>query len=72
MDFTGYTRLKSAVILMWEGCRGARVKYDGPVSLHSEYQGPHSWRDLTTPELIRQTAEDLAFVKSLLKDRRAP
>jgi sugar phosphate isomerase/epimerase len=41
-------------------------KYDGPVSLHSEYKGSHSWRDLSTPELIEQTAADLAFVRSLL------
>jgi sugar phosphate isomerase/epimerase len=40
--------------------------YDGPVSLHSEYKGSHSWRDLSTPELIEQTAADLAFVRSLL------
>lgn len=43
----------------------ARLKFEGPVSLHSEYQGAHSWRSLTTPELIEQTALDLAFVKSL-------
>jgi sugar phosphate isomerase/epimerase len=40
--------------------------YDGPVSLHSEYKGSHSWRDLSTPELIEQTAADLAFVRSLV------
>lgn len=42
------------------------AKFAGPISLHSEYKGAHSWRDLTTPELIEQTAADLAFVKSLL------
>lgn len=42
------------------------LKFDGPISLHSEYQGSHSWRDLTTPELIAQTAADLAFVRELL------
>jgi sugar phosphate isomerase/epimerase len=47
----------------------ARVKFDGPVSLHSEYQGAHSWRNLSTSELIEQTAADLAFVKSLLGPR---
>jgi sugar phosphate isomerase/epimerase len=46
--------------------RLARLGYDGPVSLHSEYKGAHSWRDLTTPELIEQTAADLAFVKTLI------
>jgi sugar phosphate isomerase/epimerase len=43
--------------------------FNGPVSLHSEYKGAHSWRDLTTPQLIEQTAADLAFVKSLLGKR---
>jgi sugar phosphate isomerase/epimerase len=33
------------------------------VSLHSEYQGRGSWRNLTTTELIDQTREDLAFLK---------
>jgi sugar phosphate isomerase/epimerase len=43
-----------------------KMNFDGPVSLHSEYKGAHSWRELTTTELIEQTADDLAFVKSLL------
>ncbi len=47
------------------------LHYDGPVSLHSEYKGAHSWRDLTTPELIEQTAADLAFVKRLVSNSRA-
>lgn len=42
------------------------LKYDGPVSLHSEYKGSHSWRDLSTPELIEQTGDDLALVRSIL------
>ena len=40
----------------------AALGYDGPVSLHSEYKGTHSWRDLSTDELLAQTAGDLAFV----------
>ncbi len=40
--------------------------YDGPLSLHSEYKGSSSWKELTTGELIAQTAEDLAFAQSLL------
>jgi sugar phosphate isomerase/epimerase len=47
------------------------LAFDGPISLHSEYQGGHSWRDLTTPELIAQTAEDLAFVRELMADAKA-
>ena len=46
--------------------RLARSSFDGPTSLHSEYQGKGSWRDLTTAELIEQTRADLAFVKALL------
>jgi sugar phosphate isomerase/epimerase len=45
----------------------AALRYDGPVSLHSEYKGSHSWRDLSTDQLLAQTADDLAFVKSLIK-----
>ena len=40
--------------------------YDGWLSLHSEYQGKGSWRNLNTAELIEQTAADFAFVKALL------
>ena len=43
-----------------------QLKYDGIVSLHSEYKGRGSFRALTTPELLRQSAEDLRFLKSLL------
>jgi sugar phosphate isomerase/epimerase len=42
-----------------------QLAYDGPVSFHSEYQGSHSWRDLTVPELIEQTREDFAYIRSL-------
>lgn len=33
------------------------------VSLHSEYQGPSSWRSLTLPELLAQTGDDFAFLR---------
>jgi sugar phosphate isomerase/epimerase len=46
--------------------RLSKASFDGPISLHSEYQGNHSWRNLTTAELIEQTAADLAFVKAML------
>jgi sugar phosphate isomerase/epimerase len=45
----------------------AKIDFLGPISLHSEYKGPHSWRELSTQELIDQTAADLAFVKALLE-----
>ncbi|NUP98809.1 MAG: sugar phosphate isomerase/epimerase [Armatimonadetes bacterium] len=38
--------------------------YDGVVSLHSEYQGGHSWRDLTIDEVVDQTREDFAYLKA--------
>lgn len=34
------------------------MAFDGPVSLHSEYQGAHSFRDLSTDEVFEQTARD--------------
>lgn len=42
------------------------LKYDGVVSLHSEYKGESSFRRLTTPELLDQSAADLRYVKSLI------
>lgn len=42
-----------------------QLGYDGPVSFHSEYQGSHSWRDLTVAELIEQTREDFAYIRGL-------
>ena len=50
--------------------RLAGTAFDGPISLHSEYQGKGSWRDLSTRELIEQTAADLAFVKAMLAAHR--
>jgi sugar phosphate isomerase/epimerase len=34
------------------------------VSVHSEYQGNSSWRDLDVPELIEQTRQDFAYLKT--------
>lgn len=36
---------------------------DAVVSLLSEYQGTGSWRDLTVPELLTQTAADLTYLR---------
>ena len=41
------------------------IKYDGVVSLHSEYKGPSSFRILNTCEILNQSAEDLRFLKTL-------
>ena len=42
------------------------IGFTGPVSVHSEYGGSHSWRDLqTTDEILAQTSTDLAYLKSI-------
>jgi sugar phosphate isomerase/epimerase len=43
-----------------------RLKYDGVVSLHSEYKGETSFRRLSTPELLDQSAADLRYLRSLI------
>jgi len=37
------------------------INYQGPVSFHSEYQGTHSFKDLSCREVLAQTARDLAL-----------
>jgi L-ribulose-5-phosphate 3-epimerase len=41
------------------------IDYQGPVSLHSEYQGGHSWKDLSNEELVEQTRRDLQYMKGV-------
>lgn len=41
-----------------------RIGFQGPVSLHSEYQGPHSFHDLTTAEVFEQTARDVPLFRA--------
>ena len=43
-----------------------QIGYDGIVSLHSEYKGRGSFRKLTTPELLEQSAADLRYLKQVL------
>ncbi|MDR3708681.1 MAG: TIM barrel protein [Capsulimonadaceae bacterium] len=40
------------------------IGFNGPVSFHSEYQGSHSFRDLTTDQVFDQTARDLELFRS--------
>ncbi|QDT14291.1 sugar phosphate isomerase/epimerase family protein [Alienimonas californiensis] len=40
--------------------------FAGPFSLHSEYQGGHSFEDLNTAETLEQTRQDWAFFQSVL------
>ncbi len=41
-----------------------QIGFDGVVSLHSEYQGSHSWRNLTIDEVVDQTREDFAWLRA--------
>ena len=41
------------------------INYDGVVSLHSEYKGGSSFRQLDTRELLEQSGRDLGYLKSL-------
>jgi sugar phosphate isomerase/epimerase len=43
-----------------------QIGFDGVVSLHSEYKGEHSFRHLSTTELLEQSAIDLRYVKQML------
>ena len=43
-----------------------QIGFDGIVSLHSEYQGSHSWRDLSLEELIEQTRADLRYLRPVI------
>jgi len=36
--------------------------FDGVISMHAEYQGADSWRDLTTEQVVQQTRADLEYL----------
>ncbi len=77
---TGGTRWPARVVPLAEGSAQWREAFrllrqlgwdaDGRalVSLHSEYQGVNSWRDLTIPELLDQTGRDLAWLRQQAAD----
>ena len=44
-----------------------RINFEGPISLHSEYQGAHSFRDLSVDEVFNQTARDAALFKTWIE-----
>jgi len=44
-----------------------QLGWDGVVTFHSEYQGRQSWRDLTVPQLIDQTREDVAYLRPIIR-----
>jgi sugar phosphate isomerase/epimerase len=43
-----------------------KVGFNGIYSLHSEYKGGHSFKDLSTEECLEQTATDLEYFKQFL------
>jgi sugar phosphate isomerase/epimerase len=43
-----------------------KIGYDGTYSLHSEYKGKSSFKDLDTDACLAQTAVDMAYLKKLL------
>lgn len=47
-----------------------KMGFAGRYSLHSEYKGNHSFKDLDTEACLKQTVEDLAFFKRVL-DKKA-
>jgi sugar phosphate isomerase/epimerase len=49
-----------------------QIGFDGPISLHSEYQGPHSFQDLTTDEVFIQTAKDAHLFRQWLTEINRP
>ena len=42
--------------------------FDGPISLHSEYQGPHSFADLNTEQVLEQTGRDYQLFAQWLNE----
>ena len=49
-----------------------QVGFQGWVSIHAEYQGGHSFKDMTVPELIEQTRADLAYLRKVVPDANVP
>jgi len=43
------------------------INFNGPISFHSEYQGPFSWRDLSPEQVVEQTRKDLAYCRPLME-----
>jgi len=56
-------------IVPWDEvfARLRQIGFDDVVSVHSEYQGSHSWRDLSLDELLQQTREDLRFLRGVIE-----
>jgi sugar phosphate isomerase/epimerase len=73
-DKVGQQRWKTSVVPIADGVAPLpefmailkKIGYAGICSLHSEYKGSHSFKDLSTEECLRQTAADLVFFKKLI------
>ena len=52
-------------------CLG-QAGYDGYLSVHSEYQGAQSFKDMTTEEVIEQTRLDLNYLRGVIGGRSGP
>jgi len=48
--------------------RLARLGFAGPASLHGEYQGAHSFRDLSAEEVLDQTAHDAQTLRAWMRE----
>lgn len=74
-DATGETKWADRLVPLKEGTVRWRevfqslkqLGWDGVVTFHSEYQGSHSWKDLTLEELITQTREDVAYLRPIIR-----
>ena len=44
------------------------LDFDGYLSVHSEYQGSHSFKDMSTEEVIDQTRRDLEYLQEVIAD----
>jgi sugar phosphate isomerase/epimerase len=45
-----------------------QINFSGPTSIHSEYQGKHSYKDMTTEEVLAQTSVDVKLFKKWLDE----
>ena len=74
-DDHGQARFRTVYVPLADGqaplpnfvARLKELKYDGTVSLHSEYKGGSSFRSLTSVELLDQSAVDLKYFKRIVK-----
>lgn len=57
-------------MVRWDEAFGylKQIGFDGPVSLHSEYSGTHSWRPMpNVKDILAQTRTDLAYVRGVVE-----